>query len=211
MAGSQLKQLKAALKEKGLIGQTNTSKKNKKSKTSKRNETNRDDRQQKLEEIREQFNKFDQRINRSKHDISIVHQGKFVKVGSKQHNAIATKNGAMQKQMKMQYDLEKRQNGKTGGILDKRFGENDSHLSKEEKMLARFTKERQAASSKKRNVFSLASDDEQSDDDYDDDDNGGFQLTHGGNALSLNDEESVKYVDEDSLEPPRKKSKNGSP
>lgn len=208
MAGSQLKQLKAALKEKGLIGQTNTSKKNKKSKTSKRNETNRDDRQQKLEEIREQFNKFDQRINRSKHDISIVHQGKFVKVGSKQHNAIATKNGAMQKQMKMQYDLEKRQNGKTGGILDKRFGENDSHLSKEEKMLARFTKERQAASSKKRNVFSLASDDEQLDDDYDDDDNGGFQLTHGGNALSLNDEESVKYVDEDSLEPPRKKSKN---
>lgn len=92
--------------------------------------------------------------------------------------------------------------------MDKRFGENDSHLSKEEKMLARFTKERQAASSKKRNVFSLASDDEQLDDDYDDDDNGGFQLTHGGNALSLNDEESVKYVDEDSLEPPRKKSKN---
>ena len=211
MAGSQLKQLKAALKDKGLIGQTNTSKKNKKSKTSKRNETNRDDRKQKLEEIREQFNKFDQRINRSKHDISIIHQGKFVKVGSKQHNAIASKNGVMQKQMKMQYDLEKRQYGKTGGILDKRFGENDSHLTKEEKMLARFTKERQSASSKKRNVFSLASDDEQLDDfddDGGDDDNGGFQLTHGGNALSLNDEESVKYVDEDSLEPPRKKTKN---
>ena len=37
----------------------------------------------------------------------------------------------MQRQMKMQYDLEKFQHGKTGGILDKRFGENDSHLSKE--------------------------------------------------------------------------------
>ncbi|RCK58202.1 putative nucleolar complex protein 14 [Candida viswanathii] len=205
MAGSQLKQLKAALKDKGLIGQTNTSKKSKKSKTSNRNETNRDEKQQKLNEIREQFNKFDNKINRSKHDISIIHQGKFVKVGSKQHNATVEKNGSIQRQMKMQYDLEKRQKGKSGGILDKRFGENDSHLTKEEKMLARFTKERQAASSKKRNVFSLASDDEQLDMDDEDD---GFALTHAGHALSLDDEETIKYVDEDSLEPPRKKSKN---
>ncbi|KAL6453121.1 LOW QUALITY PROTEIN: NOP14 Probable nucleolar complex protein 14 [Candida maltosa Xu316] len=202
MAGSQLKQLKAALKEKGLIGQTNTSKKSKKSKTNNRNEINRDEKLQNLNNIRTQFNKFDQKINRSKHDVSIIHQGKFVKAGSKEHNATSSKNGAMLRQMKMQYDLEKHQSGKTGGFLDKRFGENDAHLSKEEKMLARFTKERQS-NSKKRGF--LASDDEQQ---SDEDDDGGFSLTHGGAALSLDEEETIKYVDEDTLQPAKKKSKN---
>ena len=77
-------------------------------------------------------------------------------------------------------------------------------------MLARFTKERQSGSSKKRSVFSLASDDEQEPDESDGEDNGGFMLTHGGNALSLDDEETINYVDEDSLQqqPPKKKSKN---
>lgn len=112
MAGSQLKQLKAALKDKGLIGQTNVSQKKlkkKNSQSSTNNNTkniNRDEKLQQLKEIRDQFNKFDQKINRSKHDISIIHQGKFVKVGSKQHNSLAVKNGNMQRQMKMQYDLE---------------------------------------------------------------------------------------------------------
>ncbi|CCG25865.1 Nop14 nucleolar protein [Candida orthopsilosis Co 90-125] len=213
MAGSQLKQLKSALKEKGLIGQTNTNKKKSaKSKTSRRNEVDRDLRQQNLHEIRDQFNKFDQRINRTKHDITIASKDGFVKVGSKQHNAVTAKNGAMQKQMKMQYDLEKQKRGRTGGVLDKRFGENDSHLTQEEKMLARFTKERQAASSgKKKGLYSLQSDNEEEDDDFEGDD-GGFQLTHSGQALSLDDEETIKYVDEDQVEeeeaPPRKKSKN---
>ncbi|KAI5948681.1 NOP14 [Candida theae] len=212
MAGSQLKQLKSALKEKGLIGQTNTNKKKAaKSRTSRRNEVDRDLRQQNLNVVRDQFNKFDQRINRTKHDITIASKDGFVKVGSKQHNAVTAKNGAMQKQMKMQYDLEKEKRGKTGGILDKRFGENDAHLTQEEKMLARFTKERQAAASgsRKKGLYSLQSDDE----DEDDFEDGGFQLTHSGQALSLDDEETIKYVDEvqgeeDEEAPPRKKSKN---
>ncbi|EGW31411.1 uncharacterized protein SPAPADRAFT_154530 [Spathaspora passalidarum NRRL Y-27907] len=205
MAGSQLKQLKAALKEKGLIGQTNT--KSKKSKHNKA-EVKRDDRQHKIDEVRNEFNKFDTKINRTKHDVSIIQQGKFVKMGSKQHNETSARNGAVLKTMKMQYNLEKGRRGKTGGILDKRFGESDKHLSKEEKMLARFTKERQNAS-RKRNAFSLESDEEDEDDDED-----GFTLTHSGQALSLDDEPSVKYVDEDySVEdeqeqPARKKSKN---
>ncbi|KAI5950625.1 NOP14 [Candida margitis] len=217
MAGSQLKQLKSALKEKGLIGQTNTNKKkNAKSRTSRRNEVDRDLRQQNLHEIRDQFNKFDQRINRTKHDITIASKDGFVKVGSKQHNAVTVKNGAMQKQMKMQYDLEKQKRGRIGGVLDKRFGENDSHLSQEEKMLARFTKERQAAAGsgnkKKKGLYSLQSDDEDDEDEDDEEDDGGFQLTHSGQALSLDDEDTIKYVDEDQVQqdeaPPRKKSKN---
>ncbi|WLF79927.1 nucleolar complex protein 14 [Lodderomyces elongisporus] len=215
MAGSQLKQLKSALKEKGLIGQTNTSKKSKKSKTSRRNEIDRDLQKQNLLSVRDQFNKFDQRINRTKHDITITAGGEFVKVGSKQHNATTAKKGAIQKQMKMQYDLEKRKRNRVGGVLDKRFGENDMHMTQEEKMLARFTRERQAATSgKKRGIYSLESDDDdgemaEGDNDDDEDEDGGFQLTHSGQALSLDDEETVKYVDEDQMVegPPRKKTK----
>ncbi|CAK9439107.1 uncharacterized protein LODBEIA_P33310 [Lodderomyces beijingensis] len=224
MAGSQLKQLKSALREKGLLGQTNT-KKSKKSKTSRRNEVDRDLQKQNLFNVRSEFNKFDQRINRSKHDVSITAGKEFVKVGSKQHNDATAKKGAMQKQMKSQYDLEKRKKGRTGGILDKRFGENDVGLSQEEKMLARFTRERQAATAntrgKKRGLYSLESEEEEEDDDEDDDDNnGGFQLTHSGHALSFDDENTINYVDEDRLvrggeeqgdaaqEPQRKKSKN---
>ncbi|KAI3404286.2 NOP14 [Candida oxycetoniae] len=212
MAGSQLKRLKLALKEKGLIGQTNSaSKKAKKSKTSRRNEVDRDERQANLSDIRSQFNTFDSKINRTKHDITITQGGEFVTVGSKQHNAYTAKNGAMQRQMKMQYDLEKKKRNKTGGVLDRRFGENDSHLSQEEKMLARFTRERQAALGKKRGLYSLESDDD-NDEGEDNGQDSGFQLTHSGQALSLDDDSDniVRYVDEDQAieEPKRKKSKN---
>ncbi|ODV77068.1 putative nucleolar complex protein 14 [Suhomyces tanzawaensis NRRL Y-17324] len=207
MAGSQLKQLKAALKSQGLIGQTNAKKKNQKSKTP--HDTRRDDKHKILGGIRTQFNQFDQRINRTKHDVSIIQGGKFVKMGSKQHNDATRTHSAVQKNMKMQYDLEKKTKGKTGGLQDRRFGENNKHLSAEEKMLERFTRERQV-SSKKRNVFALGSDDE----DDDEDDDGGFTLTHSGKALTLDDEDTLgdsttRYVDEDQMEegPVRKKTK----
>jgi hypothetical protein len=35
--------------------------------------------------------------------------------------------------------------GKTGGIVDKRFGEENPNLTPEEKMLERFTKEKQVS------------------------------------------------------------------
>jgi nucleolar protein 14 len=207
MAGSQLKQLKAALKEKGLIGQTNVKKKNRKSKTP--SETRRDDREQVISDIRGNFNKFDQRINRSKRDVTVIKGGKFVTVGSQQHNDATRSNTSTQKSMKLQYELEKKQKGKNGGISDRRFGESNKHMTAEEKMLERFTRERQAQS-KKKNAFSLGSDDESDNDD-------GFILTHGGKTLAIDDEDdlevadnkNVRYVDEDQIDdqPPRKKSK----
>ncbi|CAI5758575.1 unnamed protein product [Candida verbasci] len=198
MAGSQLKQLKAALKEKGLIGQSNISKK--KAKKTK-NDVDRDLKQQNLQEIRHQFNKFDTKLNKSKKDFTVIRNGKFVKVNDNSDN-IGHKKGLMQNQMKSQYELERNRKNKNGGLIDRRFGENDQGLSKEEKMLARFTRERQAQG-KKRNLYSLESDEEE------DDDNDGFTLTHAGQSLSLDDEDTIKYVDEDQqgLQPPKKKSK----
>lgn len=201
MAGSQLKQLKEALKAKGLVGQTNIKRKNKKATAP--SETRRDNEESKLalNKIRDEFNQFDTRINRTKHDYTVILGGKFVKAGSKQHNEASKTNSSIEKAMRMDYDAERKVKNKAGGLVDRRFGEKNQHLTSEEKMLERFTRERQSAS--KKNVFSLGSDDE-----FDEDE--GFSLTHSGKQLTFEEglgDAEQKYVDEDSIEPPRKKSK----
>lgn len=69
-----------------------------------------------------------------------------------------------------------------GGVVDRRFGENDPSMSLEERMLERFTKERQRAS--KASAFNLENEDE---------------LTHYGQSLSrLDDFDDIFMpVDED--------------
>lgn len=61
--------------------------------------------------------------------------------------------------------------GHVGGVVDRRFGENDPSMSLEERMLERFTRERQRSS--KANVFNLEDEDE---------------LTHYGQSLSKFDD-----------------------
>jgi nucleolar protein 14 len=61
--------------------------------------------------------------------------------------------------------------GRAGGIVDRRFGENDPTMSLEERMLERFTKERQRTS--KGIAFNLEDDDD---------------LTHYGQSLSKLDD-----------------------
>jgi len=72
--------------------------------------------------------------------------------------------------------------GRVGGVVDRRFGENDPTMSLEERMLERFTRERQRSS--KANVFNL--DDEE-------------ELTHYGQSLSkLDDFDNIGIpMDED--------------
>ena len=61
--------------------------------------------------------------------------------------------------------------GRAGGVVDRRFGENDPTMSLEERMLERFTKERQRAS--KGAAFNLEDEEE---------------LTHYGQSLSKLDD-----------------------
>lgn len=180
MAGSQLKQLKAALKTNGLTGQANV-KKGKKTKTA--TEIRRDEREEVISNIRQQFNKFDTKTNRTKHDFTVIQGGKFVKAGSAQHNNSTQSRSKMEESLRLEYGAKKSRNGKTGGVVDRRFGENNKNMTNEEKMLERFTKERERLS--KKNVFSLGSDGEDEDDDDD-----GFVLTHYGKSLALDDGES---------------------
>ncbi|QPG74713.1 hypothetical protein FOA43_002046 [Brettanomyces nanus] len=75
-----------------------------------------------------------------------------------------------QERRKVEYEARTARKNKSGGIIDKRFGESNKEMTNEEKMLERFTKERLAHASK----YSLA-DDEDSDNDT---------LTHSGHSLS---------------------------
>lgn len=63
------------------------------------------------------------------------------------------------------------QRGRVGGIVDRRFGENDPSMPLEERMLERFTRERQRVS--KASAFNLENEDE---------------LTHYGQSLSKLDD-----------------------
>jgi nucleolar protein 14 len=61
-----------------------------------------------------------------------------------------------------------------GGIIDKRFGESNPHLTPEEKMLERFTREKQKSS--RGSMFNLDDDDED------------LSLTHYGQSLATMDD-----------------------
>jgi nucleolar protein 14 len=74
-----------------------------------------------------------------------------------------------------------------GGILDKRFGENDPKMAPEEKMLERFTREKQLRH-KNSSVFDL------------EDDEMPGELTHMGQSLSLDGPAIVDDFEEDDLE-----------
>lgn len=70
---------------------------------------------------------------------------------------------------------------KAGGLVDRRFGEDDPTMTPEERMLARFTKERQKAS--KGAMYNLEEEDE---------------LTHYGQSLSkLDDFDGIGLGPED--------------
>src|SRR3569833_3841335 len=72
--------------------------------------------------------------------------------------------------------MEMQRRNKVGGILDRRFGEDDPDMTPEEKALQRFAIEKQR-SHKKNSLFDLE----------DDEEDGGF--THLGRKLALDDDD----------------------
>ena len=194
MAGSELKRLKATLKAHGLTGQTpgHAGKRNRSKSKPGRNDGARDRydaaaKRELLSQIRDQFNPFDIKTSRKKWDV--VGAGAVEQCGGK----VAVGKPGISKQIGEEqrmrsYNVRKMLKARKGAFIDKRFGERDKNLTEEEKMLERFTRERQNQSSssggggRKRaaNLFNLE------DDDDDDDANNLYNevnLTHGGALL----------------------------
>ncbi|KAK2465987.1 hypothetical protein APHAL10511_001628 [Amanita phalloides] len=156
--GSQLSQLKAALSQAGLTGSQGKGKKRKRS--AGLAEKDKAKKAAKLDEIHRKLNPFDVKVTRLKHDVG----GRKIKgvVGRPAQSRMA---GIEQRKKTLLKEYEER--NRAGGILDRRFGENDPTMSLEERMLERFTRERQRAA--KASAFNLEDEDE---------------LTHYGQSLS---------------------------
>lgn len=166
MPPSQLKRLKASLREQGITGPQQSKKQKKQNAQSGVNKEKSVGRKVALNGIREQFNPFDfTTIKKAKFDVTTEHSHKP-----------AIRRPGLQKsrdeEMRREAYIAERQNRrKVGGILDKRFGENDPTMAPEEKMLERFAREKQVRH-KNSSAFDL-------------EDEEGGELTHMGKSLSL--------------------------
>lgn len=180
--GSQLSQLKSALSQAGLSRQPQNSKKRKRTAP---DERDKEKKAVKLKEIHQKLNPFDVKVTKLKHDVG----GRKI-AGTTGRPAKSKQAGIEQVrptrlsclgslmifvsyfiQRKKTLLKEYQEKGRSGGIVDRRFGENDPTMTPEERMLERFTREHQRMS--KNATFNLEDEDE---------------LTHYGQSLSKLDD-----------------------
>ncbi|KAI1118748.1 Nop14-like protein [Nemania sp. NC0429] len=179
MAGSQLKRLKASLREQGVIGPQQSKKQRRKAAQNGTANTNR--RATALESIRDEFNPFDFKHN--------ARGPKFQVTSNRRASGDAAKGitgrpgdakaiGEERRRQTLLVEMNRR--NKTGGIRDQRFGENDASMTYEEKMAQRFVREKQ---SNKASMFDL------------EDDNPIDELTHMGRSLSFPEKDDFEEAD----------------
>ncbi|KAI8052601.1 nucleolar protein 14 [Gilbertella persicaria] len=125
------------------------------------------DADKKLSLIRGEFNPFEQKHQKAKFEIL----GRKMK-GTSGKPTLSKQVG--EENRKKTLLVEMKNKGRRGGIIDKRFGENNPSLTPEEKMLERFTREKQKSA--KTSMFNLDDDDED------------LSLTHYGQSLSTMDD-----------------------
>ncbi|KAI1917168.1 nucleolar complex protein 14 [Ophidiomyces ophidiicola] len=170
MAPSQLKRLKASLREKGIIAQQQSKKQKKQNAKSGATAASKAHRHNVLQELREQFNPFEARAP--------ARPSKFAVTTSRgtsetvRHRPGVTR-GLGEQRRKDTLLKEIHGRNKIGMLLDRRFGENDPTMTPEERAAERFARESQKRL-KKDTMFNL-------EDDEDDE----MLLTHGGQALSF--------------------------
>ncbi|OTA96965.1 hypothetical protein M434DRAFT_66618 [Hypoxylon sp. CO27-5] len=183
MPGSQLKRLKASLREKGVIGpQLSKKQKKRNAQDGKTNNNRRFQKAAELEGIREEFNPFDLKHNARGPKFQVTTNKPANSNAAKGRPSEAKSLGEEKRRQTLLVELNRRH--KVGGILDRRFGENDPHMAPEEKMRERFVREKQ---SHKSSMFDLE-DDEPSE-----------GLTHLGKSLSFDDPDLVDDFEEDDL------------
>ncbi|CAG8476649.1 6796_t:CDS:10 [Acaulospora morrowiae] len=193
--GSALKRLKTTLKEAGIIGPNSRSGISKKQKRKgEPKEIGKNNIKSKIGHINGKVNPFELKVTRTKHNVL----GKKVK-GVQGRPGLKRQIGVEKRKKTLLVEMESK--NKVGGVVDRRFGENNPDMPPEEKMLERFTREKQRQS--KSSLFNLEDEED---------------LTHYGQSLSLiddfdepnlapSDEEEDKGMIDQDIESERKKSK----
>jgi nucleolar protein 14 len=178
MPPSQLKQLKASLRDHGLVG-PQKSKKQKKAASKDGNQ--RLHRNAALQNIRERFNPFEVKATARKDKFDVA-SNKVVK-SSPGRPGVTKGLGEERRKATLLKEIQLR--NKVGGLLDRRFGENDPTITPEQKAAERFARQSQRKT-RKSSMFNL-----------EDEDEGGVELTHHGISLFLSDENGGDDFQED--------------
>jgi len=169
MPPSQLKRLKASLREQGLTG-PQKSKKQKKSQTKSADQSAK--KAAALASIRESFNPFEfKHLSRPKKFTYVTNNPQDATPKILGRPGVTKGQGEETRRRTLLPEMNKR--NKTGGILDRRIGEDDPTMSLEDKMMARFEREQQRKRGS--NMFDLEDGDDE------------IELTHGGKALHFDE------------------------
>ncbi|KAK3941554.1 putative nucleolar complex protein 14 [Diplogelasinospora grovesii] len=200
MAGSQLKRLKSSLREQGIIGpQQSKKQKRKNAEDQKAKPEKRIQRSEALETIREQFNPFQFKTNARGPKFEVTTNRPANDRAARGINGRPGLSKAVGEQRRRETLLvEMQRRNKVGGIVDRRFGENDPTMSLEEKMVERFANEK-LRGHKKSNIFDLEDDDEP-----------GVGLTHMGKSLEFDEDEEKPRDDFEGEEVPSDGESDGS-
>ncbi|RSM02225.1 hypothetical protein CEP52_008096 [Fusarium oligoseptatum] len=188
MAGSQLKRLKASLREQGIVGPQQSKKQKRRIAQDERSRNEkRLQRGVVLEGIREQFNPFDLKHAKGPKFEVTTNRPKASGIAGSIKGRPGQAKAASEERRRETLLVEMQRRNKVGGILDRRFGENDPTMAPEEKMLERFALEKQR-SHKKSSMFDLEDDEPEE------------GLTHMGKSLSFDDMRPVDDFQEDDLD-----------
>ncbi|KAJ5166562.1 uncharacterized protein N7482_005343 [Penicillium canariense] len=170
MPPSQLKQLKASLRDSGVVGPQQSKKQKRQNAKSGVASQNRNQRNAALQAIRDRFNPFEIRTTapRSKFETT-TRDGNSTKATGRRPG-VTKSLGEERRRATLLQEMNSR--NKVGGLVDRRFGENDPTMTPEERAAERFARESQKKM-RKESMFNLEEDDEE------------FQLTHMGQSLTL--------------------------
>ncbi|KAI5295378.1 nucleolar complex protein 14 [Ascosphaera acerosa] len=174
MPPSQLKQLKASLRESGVLGPQQSKKQKQKNIKSGAAAVTRQKKNAALVEIRERFNPFEYKAPNArgnKWDVVTRHPEEKTR-----HRPGVTK-GLGEERRKDTLLKEMHSRRKVGALFDRRFGEDDPNMTPEQRAAERFARE-SMRKAKKEAMFNLEDDEEEE-----------LQLTHLGRGLDFGDED----------------------
>ena len=187
MPPSQLKRLKSSLREQGITGPQKSKKQKLAASKSGAFQDKRVQRNVALQGIREQFNPFEIKTSArgEKYEFAAIRsgEGKIAK-GAIGRPGVTRGLGEENRRKTLLVEMQRRK--KVGGIMDRRFGENNPSMTPEAKALERFIREKQRGT-KKGSLFDLEDDEEDG------------ELTHLGKSLSFDQTDKFDDFRDDGL------------
>ncbi|KAJ5449744.1 uncharacterized protein N7458_006193 [Penicillium daleae] len=170
MPPSQLKQLKASLRESGVVGPQQSKKQKRQNAKSGVGAQNRNQRNAALQAIRDRFNPFEIRPTATTSKFEATTRDVKSTKATGRRPGVTKSLGEERRRATLLQEMNSR--NKVGGLVDRRFGENDPTMTPEERAAERFARESQKKM-RKESMFNLEEDEEE------------FQLTHMGQSLTL--------------------------